>query len=279
MEINSSDSLYEKCAEKYSLAKKRFCTLNDFQEIFQVNDQKMVINLLNVTCVEGDKIRPKELWEVIHKLDDNEAPYSDFIKDLTEFSSLSYLLSIYPDLQFQKSEKPDFILKIEDRLVGLEVTSAVSGVEKQVNKVAKFNFGRNKTVEDIQGYADKNHRNIVGKYSLYDINGKAVLSPSKGLVDCHVYKKLIVEKALNKAKKAKKYSSFSEMWVLIDTEDNVCFTEKHDAEELSKLFSKEGKNLMGISKVIVINVINKVSMLYDVKSQEFDFIKQESVHE
>ncbi|OQY87439.1 MAG: hypothetical protein B6D38_12810 [Anaerolineae bacterium UTCFX1] len=279
MEINSSDNLYEKCVEKYSLAKKKFCTFNDFQEIFQVNDQKMVINLLNVTCVEGDKVRPKELWKVIHKLDDNGIPYRDFIKDLTEFSSLSYLLLIYPDLHFQKSEKPDFILKIEDRLIGLEVTSAVSEVEKQVNKVAKFNFGRNKTVEDIQDYIDKNHRNITDKYGLYDINGKAVLSPSKGSVDCHVYKKLIVEKALNKAKKAKKYSSFSEMWVLIDTEDNLCFTEKHDAEELSKLFGKEDKNLMGISKVIVINVINKVSMLYDVKSQEFDFIRQESVYE
>jgi hypothetical protein len=164
-------------------------------------------------------------------------------------------------------------------LIGLEVTSAVSEVEKQVNIVAKFNFGRNKTVKDIQNYAYKHHRNIVGKHGLYDINGKAVLSPSKGLVDCHIYKNLIVEKALNKVKKAKKYSSFSEMWVLIDTEDNVCFTEKHDAEELSKLFSKEDKNLLGINKIIVINNINKVFMLYDVKSQEFNFIKQESVHE
>lgn len=279
MEVNSSDNLYKKCAEKYSLAKKKFCTLDDFQEIFQVNNQKMVINLLNVTCVEGDKIRPKELWEVIHKLDDNGVPYKGFIKDLTEFSSLSHLLSIYPDLHFQKSEQPDFILKTEDNLIGLEVTSAVSEVEKQVNIVAKFNFGRNKTVKDIQNYAYKHHRNIVGKHGLYDINGKAVLSPSKGLVDCHIYKNLIVEKALNKAKKAKKYSSFSEMWVLIDTEDNVCFTEKHDAEELSKLFSKEDKNLLGINKIIVINIINKVFMLYDVKSQEFNFIKQESVYE
>jgi len=188
MEVNSSDNLYKKCAEKYSLAKKRFCTLDDFQEIFQVNNQKMVINLLNVTCVEGDKIRPKELWEVIHKLDDNEVPYKGFIKDLTEFSSLNHLLSIYPDLHFQKSEQPDFILKTEDNLIGLEVTSAVSEVEKQVNIVAKFNFGRNKSPEEIRAYVGKNHQNITDKYGFYDVNGTVILSPSKGLVDCCIYR-------------------------------------------------------------------------------------------
>ena len=277
MEVYTSDNLYNKCAEKYSLAKQRFCTLDDFQEIFLVNNQKLVINLLNVTCVEGDKIRPKELWEVIHKLDDNGVPYKDFFKDQTEFSSLSHLLSIYPGLQFQKSERPDFILKTEDNLIGLEITSAVSEVEKQVNIVAKFNFGRNKTFKDIQNYVSIHHRNIVGKYGLYDSNGRAVLSPSNDLADCHIYKKFIVKKALSKAKKAKKNSSFSELWVLIDTEDNLCFTNKHDAEELSKLFSKEDKNLLGINKIIVINIINNVLMLYHVKSQEFNFIKQESV--
>jgi len=93
------------------------------------------------------------------------------------------------------------------------------------------------------------------------------------------YKDFILEKALNKAKKAKKYSSFSKMWVLIDTEDNVCFTQKHDAEELSKLFIREDKGLAGINKIIVINVIYKIAMLYDVESHEFSFMKQESVTE
>ena len=279
MKANSVDNLYGRCSEKYSLAKQEFCSINDFQETFQINNQNMVINLLNITCTEGNKIRPKELWEVIHKLDDNKVPYREFIRDLKEFSSLSFLLSIYPHFHFKKSEGPDFILKNEDNLIGLEITSAVSKVEKQVSKVAKFNFGRNKSAEEMQVYVSENHPNIVDKYSLYDVNGKAVLSPSKGLVDCHAYKDLILEKALNKAKKAKSYSSFSEMWVLIDTEDNVCFTEKHDAEELSKLFIREDKNLAGINKIITVNVINKVSMFYDVESHEFDFIKQESVNE
>ncbi len=88
---------------------------------------------------------------------------------------------------------------------------------------------------------------------------------------------MILKKALNKAKKAKNYLSFSEMWVLIDTEDNVCFTEKHDAEELSILFIREDKGLAGINKIIVINVINKAVMFYNVESHEFNFVKQEIV--
>ncbi len=191
MEVYSVDNLYRKCSEKYSLAKQDFCSINDFYETFQFNDRKMVINLLNITCAEGNIIRPKELWEVIHKLDDNEVHHSEFLKDLNEFSSLSFLLSFCPHFYFQKSEKPDFILKNEDNLIGLEVTSAVSNIEAQVNKVAKFIFGRNKGPEDIQGYVIKNHPNIADKYYLGDVNGKAVLSPSQGLVDCHVYKDLM----------------------------------------------------------------------------------------
>ena len=239
----------------------------------------MVINLLNITCAEGNEVRPKELWEVIHKLDDNKVHNEEFLKSLKEFSSLNFLLSICPHFYFRKSEKPDFILKNENNLIGLEVTSAVSNIEAQVNKVAKFNFGRNKNPEEIQEYISKNHRNIAGNYGFYDIHGKAVLSPSNGLVDCHVYKDLILEKALNKAKKAGNYAAFSEMWVLIDTEDNVCFTEKHDAKELSKLFIREDKGLTGISEIIVINVMNKAVMFYDVESQEFNFMRQERVNE
>jgi len=275
MEVNAIDNLYKRCSEKFLLARQGFCSLNDFQETFQLNNQETKINLLNLTCVDGNVLRPKELWDAIHKLDDNGTYSGEFLKDLSEFSSLGFLLSIYPHFQFQKSEKPDFILKNENELIGLEVTSAVSNVEAQVDKVAKFNFGRNKSPEEIQEYVIENHRNIVNKYSLYNANGVAVLSSSKGLDDCHAYKQMILEKALNKAKKAKDYSSFSEMWVLIDTENNVCFNKQHDAKELSSLFMKSAKGLAGINKIVVINVIYKVLMLYDVKNYDFTFIQPE----
>ncbi len=279
MEVNSIDDLYKRCSEKYSLAKKEFCSLEDFRQTFQINGKKIVINLLNLTYAEENKIRTKELWEVIHKLDDDKAHDGGFIKDLSEFRSLGFLLSIYPYFYFQKSEKPDFILRHEDKKIGLEVTLAVSNVDPQVSKVAKFNFGRNKNTEEIQEYVAKNHPNIVDTYGLYDVNGTAVLSPSKGLVDCHTYKDVILEKALKKAKKIKSYSSFLEMWVLIDTEDNVCFTEEHDAEELSKLFIIEDTGLTGITKIMVINIMNKAYMLYDVKSHKYSFAKHENVFE
>lgn len=276
MEVNSADNLYKKCFEKYTLARQRFCTLDDFHEVFQINNQRMVINLLNIACVKGDKIRPKELWEVIHKLDDNEIYNGEFIKDLTEFSSLSYLLAIYPDLRFKKWEKPDFILKVEDNLIGLEITSAASNIEKQVSKVAKYNFGRNKSFEDVKSYINKRHPNIIGKHDFHNVNGKVARFSSD---DCHAYKNFIVEKALNKAEKVKSYSTFSEMWVLIDTENNGCFTERHDAGELAELFRRKDKDLVGINKIIVINAMHKTFMFYDVKIHEFTFIKQESLHE
>jgi hypothetical protein len=275
MEIESVDNLYQRCSEKYLLARQKFCSIDDFQEAFLINGRKMVINLLNLTCVEESNIRPKELWEAIHKLDDDETIGNEFLKDLSEFSSLSFLLSIYPRFYFQKSERPDFVLKDTDTLIGLEVTSAMLGVEAKAHKVAKFTFGRNKSAKEIEEYVNA-HPKLADKYGLYDVYGKAVLSPSQDLVDCHTYKNVILKTALRKSKKIRGYSSFSEFWVLIDTQGNVCFTEEHDAEELSKLFIREGISLVGIDKIIVTNVMNKVSMIYDVKSHQFRFTKQEN---
>jgi hypothetical protein len=276
MEIPSVNDLYRKCSEKYSIARQRFCSVNDFREVFLVNDRKMVINLLNLTCAEGNKIRPKELWEAIHRLDDNETIGGDFPRDLREFSSLNFLLSLYPDFDFKKQEKPDFVLRDGDKFIGLEITSAISEVEAQVNKVAKYNFGRNKSAKEIKKYIMEKHRNIANKIGFHELNKRVALSPSIAMVDCRTYKEMILEKALIKAKRIRSFSSYSEMWLLIDTESNVCFTEEHDAEYLSKLFDKENISLVNITKIVVINILYKAFMIYDVKTLEFNFIKQES---
>lgn len=273
MEVYAIDDLYKRCFEKYSLARKDFCTLEDFYETFQINDQQTVINLLNITYAEEDRVRSKELWEIIHKLDDNEIYNSDFQKDRIEFRALGFLLLIYPHLHFQKSEKPDFILRLEDKKIGLEITSAVSNIEAQLNKVIKFTFGRNKRTEEKKEYIAKKHPNIVGKHGIYDINGTTVLSPTKGSVDSSAYRNKILGAALKKAKIVKEYTSFSEMWVLINTEDNLCFTEEHDAENLAKLFISKNLNLAGINKIVVINILNRAFMIYDVGCLEFKFAK------
>ena len=281
MEVYSSDDIYKRRSEKYSLAKKEFCSLEDFHETFQINDRKMLINLMNVTCAEGNKIRPKELWDVIHKLDDSKV-YDDreLLKNSREFKSVSFFLSIYPDFYFKKLEgqNPDFILRNGDKEIGLEVTSAFSdgNVEPQLSRVGRSTFGRNKKTEEIKEYIRINHRNIIDKIYLEDINGVTSLSPSKGSVSCDTYINEILKAALNKEGKIKNYySQFPEMWVLIDTEDHLCFTDKHDAEKLSELFIREYSNLVLINKIIVINIINKAYMIYDVKNHEYEFIKAE----
>jgi hypothetical protein len=241
MEVHAIDDLYKRCFEKYSLARKGFCTLEDFYETFQINDQQTVINLLNITYAEEDRVRSKELWEVIHKLDDNEIYNSEFQKDRIEFRALGFLLLIYPHLHFQKSEKPDFILRLK--------------------------------TEEKKEYIAKKHPNIVGKHGIYDINGTTVLSPTKGSVDSSAYRNRILGAVLKKAKIVKEYASFSEMWVLINTEDNLCFTEEHDAENLAKLFISKNLNLTGINKIVVINILNRAFMIYDVGCLEFKFAK------
>jgi hypothetical protein len=272
MDITPIDDLYKSCSELYSKARKEFCSRKDIFRTFQINNQKMVINLLNLTCHDGKDSRPKELWNAIHKLDDIEVN-AGLLKDFNEFRSLNYLLSNYPQYYFKKSEKPDFILKNDGILFGLEVTSAVTTTEAQVNKIAKYNFGRNRNPNIIRDYIVNNHRTITKIIDLIDINGRAIISPSKGMIDCHSYKELILERVLNKINKAKTYSKFSELWIVIDTENAVCFNEEHDAKEVSSLFKREEIKLVEIDKIFVINILNRVIMSYDVKHQEYHFKK------
>lgn len=276
MDIYPADEIYIRCAEKFAIARQKFCNAQEFLEMFNVRGQKMLLNLMNVTCIDSETIRPTKLWNVIHELDDKRDLTNSFEQDLIEFKSLNFLLTVFDQFQFMKMERPDFILQDGEKLIGLEISSAISEVDARLGKVVKYNYGRGKKTSEIESYIETNHSRITEQIDIQESFGTTVLSSSRGLIDCHAYKEEINNLILKKANSIREFpNQYQEMWLLIDTNDNLCFSEKPDANQLAELLIGESRELHGLDKILVINIINKCVMDFDVKNLEFKFNSRE----
>lgn len=275
MDVFAKNEFSKIISQKYLMAKEKFCTFDDFCEYFQLDDDIYEINLLNLTFVSNNS-RSKELWDLIHELDEDieKLKYgNEFRKEIREFRALAFFLFLYPYFRFMKFDGPDFILQDGARRIGLEITSAVSVTDAIINKITRDNFGRGKSFEEVAKDTSEKHPRFKKESYLFDQNGVSALLSSVETSNCEYFRNMLLQAALIKNKKAKKYTPFHELWIIIDTVDHVCFTGEYDAIKLSKLLIKEKDEMSRIDKIFVINIINKICMAHDVERQEFKFLE------
>jgi len=277
MEIITIDKLVHVYSKRKEISKKVFCTLNDFLQRIIIKDQVITINLLNLACLHHDKEIIREWKEIRREIIYNNLLYSgDFYNRFREFRSLAFFLNFFPHYSFRKSEKPDFILRHDEKDIGLEITSSVlaTNTELQLEKIIMHKFGNNQSAHEIKKFIEREHPNLL-KIILFDVqNGSILLSPTKNLIDCQYFRKEILHKAINKTKAVQKHQPFAHYWILIDTEDAICFSEKSDAEDLQNLLQGEAKHLKNINKVFIINRLHKAIMAYEVNKQVFAYFKK-----
>ena len=75
------------------IAKKDFCNPNIFIKQFIHNSEIVTIDLMNLCLVGSDVIRPRYLWQIIHRIDDENCNKQDYEKDRREYSSFSFFLN------------------------------------------------------------------------------------------------------------------------------------------------------------------------------------------
>jgi len=265
--------------EKQDLAFKKFCSLRDFYQNFLIQGHIVTVNLMNLTCLESNQYVQSKFKEARRIIYDKRFEERNFLKFLREFSSLSFFLTFFPQYILMKfmneEEKPDFEIRKLDKRIALEISSAVlTNNEIIIDKIIKQEFGRNKHANDIFDTIGRKYPKPSKSIGKYVLGNSAILSPTKSNIDCHKYKRLILEKVLLKSQKIKKCKNYAEKLILIDTENSPCFNEKHDAKELSNLFSAHDNDLQNITKIAIINITHKALMMYEVKSHNFAFIKK-----
>ena len=169
------------------------------------------------------------------------------INQRNEFRSFFFFLEneypkTYPHLPFIKSERPDFILRYNDEIIGIEITEAINaGDAQQRSKVYKSAL-RGRRAEDIEHYVDQTPMGSSKKT-------KASLN------------KLIAKRLKDKKEKFKDFQSVDRE-ILIIIANHHDFQNARDIEKVRKSLERQGSLKEASFSLVMVNLIHGVYAHY-----------------
>ena len=179
------------------------------------------------------------------------------IQSRNEYSSLLSLYLSCPELflntNISKQIRPDFILYNSKR-IGLEVTTLTTERDSVMGKIAKQNYGKGKSVEELRQSAFARHgdKAYIYRYSQID-NLSYIGSP---VISLDEDKPTYINKIIQKFNSYKSImGSFDEFILLCNTE--LLFDE-HDTEEIAKELRTAHPNITGFTLYILRYTNDKV---------------------
>ncbi len=156
----------------------------------------------------------------------------------------------YKKYEIEKCKRPDFVLKKNDKKVGIEVTELIMPDDKLVNAIMDDYTGTSRSTEEIKSEIQRKHGKKVEQFSVYNLFGTmAVSGPVKNVgvnKDRFVYK--VVEK-YNKYKND--IADYDEFIILCDERGVVVeITDDSDIEDIIESIKD-----LGIIKGVTISFI------------------------
>ena len=224
---------------------------NDFLINREINGIEYEINLMNLTSKNNRTQKIEMLWkDLFTPLYDITKKGKDYNKTFREYCSLNRYLESKTEIMFKKSDRPDFYIKDNRVLYGLEITSAVTNEKVQTDLISRNCFGRNLPPSDIEKYIDKRHKNINKEKIFINSGGTSALVSSSSL---EKLAELILASIKNKNMKIKKYNIIEKVQLLIDLEGNQYFKNCNEIKKILKIVTKEDRT--NINKTFIINQI------------------------
>ncbi len=144
----------------------------------KIHIDEKVLNLnvftLKVTAIDAEK-NDVEIWN--EKIEKEIEKNKELEKEVKEFISLFELLNKLKikSGEIIKTEKPDFIIKKENKVIGVEVTKIYVGYDWAIQKMEKELKEYKIPPEYAEGYLE--HRRFADKIELYTDKGKLYISP------------------------------------------------------------------------------------------------------
>jgi len=184
------------------------------------------------------------------------------INQRNEFRSFFFFLekeysTTYFHLPFIKSERPDFILRYNDEIIGIEITEAINaGDAEQRSKVYKSDL-RGRKAKEIEQYIDQT----------------PVLSSEEPKTPLN---KLITKRLKDKKEKFEHFQPVDRE-VLIIIANHYGFKNARDIEKIRKLLERQGSLKEDPFSLVVMNLIHGVYAHYRWKAGEVIVEKNEGM--
>lgn len=169
----------------------------------------------------------------------------------------------YDDIEFQDREKPDFCVINNAIEIGFEVTEATDALNANYNKMMKKLSGRGLCKNDYTKYANEKHSTYKDNFDIKEIDGVVCTSPSKGLIDCDIVRRRIVEAVNIKNRKFDSYKTYEENNLII-VANGIGFSEDYDFLKVEKyLIENNLSNINNFDNIYVVNLYENMLVNYN----------------
>lgn len=134
---------------------------------------------------------------------------------------------------------PDFVLTINNRNIGIEITELTTPKDKVLARIATENFGKGLRAQVIHKNATAKH-GIKANYYEYMQVGDTV-AVGIGSFDVNRKKELFAEQIFGKYKKYAEVSKqYDDFIILCNAQHGICITSRYDAEDVFNQVAESG---------------------------------------
>lgn len=132
--------------------------------------------------------------------------------------------------KIEKCERPDFVLSINSEKIGVEVTELTTQIDQVIDRVARENFGKGKTRDEVQSAVDK-HKKFSNAITVEAVGKSVALyGPSfDGETRYSIFSDRIAEKIRKYENEIDKFSKFV---LLCDGEFESFARDKTDTDRI-----------------------------------------------
>lgn len=217
-------------------------------------DAKIVVDRITLYFY-NHTLSPEVYSELSSKLQNEfeEAHTREELKERKEYLSLLKFFEaakISHDTKIKKQERPDFVISVGDKRVGVEVTSLSSKDDNQLKTIAKKNFGKGMSAEDLKNAAYENYKSASQRFCYWEINGSSCIG--RPMFNIEDDKREFASTIIKKYHKYNRdFEDFDCFIVLCDAMETITVTDEHDADEIINIAFSEEPQMHGFDIAIM----------------------------
>jgi hypothetical protein len=206
--------------------------------------------------------------------------------DLDEYRALRvYINKMYynVDVEVAKRESPDFTIILPDKTnIGVEITKFINELDAIVYKISQENFGRGKTLTEVQHHAKSKYPKKYEKLFIQALNSKKDKSyiSKKQLTNITSEHYENAQKILSKYEKFKEWNkneSFNSRIILCVAYSPINFTRELDLVEISNVLFTQ--NFCMDCKVVIFSYLDGINGFWGIIDLKNKNMSYEPCHE
>ncbi len=197
-----------------------------------INDYYMKYDSSNGLIVEHNL--PEKEFEVFCKSFKKYIKKGEeFIKERIERVSLYHFLiaAKISDCFIEKTKRPDFIINLDNKIIGVEVTKLTTKKDEIMSKISNLVSGKKLTPIEMKNEAKRKFKYDYNKYEYYSYEGHSAIS--SGLSDTRFYLEKYVEIIDNKILKYERDANrFDKLLILCDGIESAGISSEEQCKRL-----------------------------------------------